>query len=279
MCRLLKVTPQGYYKYKKSQEKPPKHAKLLAEIKAIQEEDECNDKYGRERLKKALESRGIKISSPTLARICKKYGLLKKLKRPKGLTRADKEAYKNDDLMQNNFQSDAPDKKFVGDITQLPTRDGTLYISCVFDCFDNRCVGLSMADHMRSELVEDSLKMMIKGCKMQKATFHSDRGSQYTSIAFRKLVKGAGIIQSMSHAKSSCYGNAKCESMFARFKEELIYDRYDTKNMDMDDVKSIVFRYFMGYWNNRRICSAIGGMPPAEKRRRYYKSITADPAA
>lgn len=272
MCSLLEVSPPGYYKYKKSLNKPPKHAALLAAIKAILDEDECNDTYGRERLQKALEFKGFIISATTLARVCKENGLLQKIKKSKGLTKADKEAYKNDDLLQKDFKALEPNKKFVGDITQLPTRDGTLYISGVFDCFDNECSGISMADHMRSDLVEDSFKMAIKGRKLHDAVFHSDRGSQYTSIAFRTLLNSAAIKQSMSHAKSSCYGNAKCESMFARFKEELIYGRYDTKNMSMDEVRGIVFRYFMGYWNNRRICSAIGGMPPEKKRGLYYLS-------
>lgn len=77
----------------------------------------------------------------------------------------------------------------------------------------------------------------------------------------------------MSLARLSCYGNAKCESIFARFKEEAVYGRYDTKNMSMEEVKQLVFRYFMGYWNNRRINTANGGFPPPLKRRIYFESI------
>jgi transposase InsO family protein len=99
---------------------------------------------------------------------------------------------------------------------------------------------------------------------------HSDRGGQYTSGEFRELVKLLRLRQSMNSAAGRCFDNARCESQWARFKVEKIY-KIDSKKYTMDEMKTIIFRYFMGYWANRRICSAIGGMPPAEKRRRYYE--------
>ena len=190
--------------------------------------------YDRERIYYALLSKGINISLSTVYRICKENNILASKNKPKGLTKSDKEAYKNDDLLKGDFKSKLPNQKLIGDITQIPTANGTLYISTVFDCFDNYCLGLSMDDNMKSELVEKSLKMAIsnryipnKYC-VNKIIFHSDRGSQYTSQNFRSLLNKNKIIQSMSHAKSSCYGNSKCESLFARFKVEAIYNRYKT---------------------------------------------------
>ena len=124
---------------------------------------------------------------------------------------------------------------------------------------------------MRDELTQNALKMAAGRYDIKSATFHSDFGSQYTSNDFKKLAKQLNITQSMSLAKLSCYGNAKCESIFSRFKVEAIYDRYDTKNMSMDAVMMLVFRYFMGYRNNRRISTANGGLPPVVKRKRYYE--------
>jgi transposase InsO family protein len=245
----------------------------LAEIRAIIAEDEFNDTYGRPRLLDALLLKEWSISESTLYRVLVKYGLLCKTNKPKSLTKQDKEAYKNDDLLKKDFSSEEPNKKLVGDITQLPTSDGTLYISLIFDCFDGACVGLAMDDNMKSTLVEKSLKMAASKKNVINTIFHSDRGSQYTGNEFRKLVAKYGLIQSMSYAKFSCYGNAKCESLIGRFKVEAIYKRYDTKNMSMDAVKALVFRYFMGYWNNRRINHSIGGMPPMEKRKRYYQQM------
>jgi len=270
MCRLLDVTRQGYDKYKKSLDKEDKHAELLAQIEAIIEEDEFNDKYGRRRLYEALKHRGIDVSESKVYRVCKKHNILQKANKPKGLTKQEKEAYKSDDLLQGDFEADEPGVKYVTDITQIQAKDGTVYISALFDCYDNICEGLSMGDNMKTPLVVYSIEStFVNPDPTKKPIVHSDRGSQYTSDAFREVLEKSGITQSMSHAGSSCFGNAKCESMWGRFKDEAIYGRYKTCEMTMEEVKSLVFRYYMGYWNHRRICSAIGGIPPVEKRRRF----------
>lgn len=273
MCRVLGVTRQGYEKYEQSLTKPFKHADLLAEIQAIIAEDEYNDKYGRERLRDALILRGYDISLSTVYRVCLKHGICLKANKPKSLTKSEKDAYKNDDLLKGDFDAAAPNKKLISDITQLPTKDGTLYISAVFDCFDNACLGITMDDNMKTPLVIGSLKMALLSHKITSAVFHTDRGSQYTSYDFRAFSEKVSLTQSMSFAGSSCYGNAKCESFWGRFKVEAIYGRYRTELMSMDTVKTLVFRYFMGYWNNRRICHSIGGLPPMLKRRRFFDSF------
>lgn len=272
LCRLLSVSPQGYRKHHKSKTKPPKDAALLAALQGILLEDEYNDTYGRQRLHDSLLLQGFTVSLSTVYRVCKKHGLLAKKHGPKGLTKAEKATYKNDDLLKGNFAADAPNQKLISDITQLPAKDGTLYISGIFDCYDNQCVGLSMSDNMRTELVIESLSMAGKNEDIKGAMFHTDRGSQYTSYEFRSITKKFEVVQSMSFAGSSCYGNAKCESMWARMKEEAIYGRNKTVQMSMEAVKSLVFRYYMGYWNHRRICHAIGGMAPARKRSLFYQS-------
>ena len=221
LCRLFDVTREGYYEYVKSLDKPCKHAghfhpkkqnRLfgdpgLAEIKAIIKEDEFNDKYGRERLTPALNLKGIKVSESTVYRVCNKFGLLQRKRKPKGLTKADKAARRDADLLNGNFASEKPNEKLIGDITQLPTADGTLYIAGVYDCFDSECIGLAMDDNMRDELTQDALKMASKRYNIKGATFHSDFGSQYTSNEFKSLAKKLKITQSMSLAKLSCYGN------------------------------------------------------------------------
>lgn len=150
MCRILEVSRQGYRKYIKLQDRPHQYAALLAAIEAILKEDEYNDTYGRERLHDSLLRRGFNVSLSTVYRACRKHGILAKKNYPKGLTKAEKEAYKNDDLLHGDFHAEEPNQKLITDITQLPTKDGTLYISGVFDCYNNQCVGLSMAEHMRT---------------------------------------------------------------------------------------------------------------------------------
>jgi transposase InsO family protein len=263
---------QGYYRYLESKQRPDKHAGLLAAIQAILDEGEENASYGRKRMIDALRLRGHTESDSTIYCVLRKHGLLQKPHTPKGLTVADKTAHKNDNLLKRDFTAQAPCEKLVSDITQLPTADGPLYISGVFDCFDNACLGLSMDDNMKTPLVVQSLVSAHNLYGISGAVFHTDRGSQYTSADFRVSLQNIGVVQSMNSDGGRCHDNAKCESMWARFKTEAIYGRHYTGRMPMEQVKSLVFRYFLGYWNNRRICHAIGGMPPTLKRRRFYES-------
>lgn len=285
MSDILGVSPQGYYHYLNSLEKPYKYERLLAEITQIISEDECNDTYGSMRMWEALHHKQFleKGGFPeipherTVYRIMKKHGLIHAVKRkPNGITKADKDAQKSDNLIARDFTAEKPLTKAITDITELPTADGKLYISGIFDCYDLMPIGLAMADNMQAKLCERTLesvasrygKAAIKGL-----IAHSDRGSQYTSELYRNAIKKYEIRQSMNSSAGKCHDNARCESIWGRMKEELIYGRYDTKKMRMETVKSLVWRYFMSYWANRRICSAIGGIPPAVKRKQYYESL------
>ena len=272
LCRVLCVSRQGYYKWLRNRDRPYKHALLLAWIMGILEEDPENANYGSIRMHEALLLKHENVpSEPTVRRVMRENGLIHKKKRnPQSLTKADKEAQASDDLLKRDFSAQEPDKKWVTDITQLPTADGKLYISSIFDCFDNHVMGLCMDDNMRAQLCVRTLRQAMGLYNAKGVILHSDRGSQYTSEEFRVCVKDLGVVQSMNSAGGRCHDNAKCESMWARFKEELIYGKIDTAKMPMVAVKALVWRYFFGYWNNRRICSAIGGLPPAEKRRRFY---------
>ena len=151
-------------------------------------------------------------------------------------------------------------------------RDGKLYVSAIFDCFDNACLGLSMADNMQTKLVVDTFQQAAGEYDLRGALSHSDRGSQYTSDLFRQTLREYGITQSINRAAGRCHDNAKCESMWARAKQEIMAC-YNTKMMSCDELRYLIFRYFIIYWNNRRICSAIGDVPPAVKRGAYYEML------
>ena len=159
------------------------------------------------------------------------------------------------------------------DISELKAKDGKIYVSAIFDCFDLMPLGLSIENNMRASLcchtLENAKKAYpgITGC-----IIHSDRGSQYTSTEYRAVVQRYGIIQSMNSAGGRCHDNARCESMWARMKTELFYSRNDkSENYTMEELKTIVWRYYMSYWANRRICTANNGLPPAIKRSFYYE--------
>ena len=131
-----------------------------------------------------------------------------------------------------------------------------------------------MADNMRADLCVSTIANAHKAFPgIRGAIVHSDRGGQYTSAIFRSALKQYGIVQSMNSDGGRCHDNARCEAMWARMKEELLYGRYNTREMMVEDLKTLIWRYFIIYWNNRRICTANGGLPPMVKRQRYYESL------
>ena len=161
------------------------------------------------------------------------------------------------------------------DISELKAKDGKVYVSAIFDCFDLMPLGLAIEDNMKASLCVHTLENArkaypdIRGC-----IIHSDRGSQYTSAEYRKVIRKYEIIQSMNSAGGRCHDNARCESIWARMKEELFYSRNDkSENYTIKELKTMIWRYYMSYWTNRRICTANGGLPPAVKRCLYYKLL------
>jgi transposase InsO family protein len=235
-------------------------------------EDECNYTYKRIRMYQALQLKqpeAVKIPSErTVYRVMEEIGLNHKPKRkPNGITKADKEARKSDNLLKRDFSSEEPLKKCVTDMTEIKASDGKLYASAIFDCYDSVVLGLAMNTNMKDILCEQTLDNAYKAYPMLRdAILHSDRGTQYTSELYRKAISKYGIRQSMNSAGGRCHDNARCESMWARLKEELFYGRYDTTSMTVEQLKTLIWRYFISCWNNRRICSANGGLPPMIKR-------------
>ena len=199
----------------------------------ILHEDECNDTYGRERMHKALllkyPDSGIP-SETTVYRVMTAIGITHSPNRkPNGITKADREARKSDDLLKRDFKADKPFSKCVTDITEVKAKNGKLYVSAIFDCYDLTAIGLSMDDNMRAELcaatVENTVSAYPEFCG---AVLHSDRGSQYTSASYRAMLNEYGVKQSMNSAGGRCHDNARCESirgLVTRMKNELFYGR------------------------------------------------------
>lgn len=278
-CKVLHVSRQAFNKYLKIKDAPWKYQALADAMIDICREDECNDTYGRIRMYQALQlkqSEGVHIPGErTVYRVMEEIGLNHKPKRkPDGITKADKEARKSDDLIRRDFTAKKPLEKCITDMTEIKASDGKLYVSAIFDCHDLAVLGLAMDTNMKAALCEQTLDNACKAYpRLRGAVLHSDRGTQYTSELYRKAINKYGIHQSMNSAGGRCHDNARCESMWARFKEELLYGRYDTTSMTVEQLKTLIWRYFISYWNNRRICSANGGLPPTIKRQRYYDSL------
>lgn len=268
MCNVLAVSESGYYRSLKPTPKKEQHQRLLVKIKEIIGEHEDNSNYGVQRILLALLQIDITTSYSTVRRIMKKHGLLKKAGRhPNGITREDAAAQKSANLIQRDFKSSAPNQKWLSDITEVPCSDGKLYLSAVLDCFNGEIVGFAMDDNMRKELCIQAFENACKARNARGMIYHSDRGSQFTSHAFRESLAKRDAIQSMS-GTGRCYDNARMESFFATLKKEKLY-KINTERYPMASIKSIIFRYITVYYNRRRIyTSNPGGWPPAIYRER-----------
>ena len=278
-CRVLHVSRQGFYQYLANKDRPWKYQLLAEAMMEILAEDKYNDTYGRIRMYQALilkQPENVDIPSErTVYRVMEELGLNHQPRRkPNEITKVDQEARKSEDLLKRDFKAEKPLVKCVTDITEIKASDGKLYVSAVFDCFDSSMIGLAMDTNRKAPLCVQTLENASKAYPdIQGAIIHSDRGSQYTSQLYQDAIHKYGIQQSMNSAGGRCHDNARCESMWGRMKSELLYDRYDTEKMSTDELRTVIWRYFISYWNNRRICSANGGLPPMVKRQQYYNSL------
>lgn len=272
MCRVLKVTEAGYYKSVRAARKPPVHEALSAQIYKILNEDEENVNYGIGRIYLALQNRyGYDGSYRTVVRVCHENGLVIRRKRhPNGITHANKDAEKSENLINQDFSAEKPNEKWLTDITEIPCRDGKLYFSPVFDCFDGAIVGMQTDTNRGAQLCCRAFENACKKTGASGMILHSDRGSQYTSAEFRQTLSKHKAIQSMSGV-GRCYDNARMESFFATLKKECIY-RIDTSKMAVDEVRSVVYRY-VSYYNLRRVYTTNHGIPPMIKRSLFFAGV------
>jgi len=266
MCKALKVSEQGYYKYIKTLNRPNKDDILSAAIDEVMDVSIYNDNYGADRMKIALEQKGLKFGKRRIVNQMRNKGLIHTpRRRPKGLTKATTEIEEKENIIKKDFTSKAPFKKLLTDITQVQCEDGKLFISPILDCYNGEILALEMRDNMKKELCIDTVRKAVRNSVLRGAILHSDRGSQYTSEEFRKVLLNYGIKQSLSGV-DHCYDNARMESFFATLKKELIY-RIPVHRMKKEDVKTLIFRYVFIYYNQQRIyTSNPGGYPPAVYR-------------
>ena len=262
----MHVSESGYYRNLHTLGLPTKDELLSGMMERIRTQSEHNDNYGVERMQLALSQQGVKAGKRKITRIMREKGWLHRRRRPKGLTKVDPGAMFSENLLHQDFSAEHPFSKVLTDITQVQCADGKLYISPLFDCFNGEILSLCMRNNMKKELVIDTVNAALKRYPQLKgAILHSDRGSQYTSEAFRSTLKTNSIQQSLSGV-DHCYDNARMESFFATLKKELLY-RIPTYRMPMEQVKTMVFRYVFVYYNNIRVYTANPeGFPPVVYR-------------
>ena len=264
MCRVLDVSSSGYYAWLK---RPPS-ARSLADAKLKERIQEIHEwsrgTYGYPRIHAELAAEGTKVSRKRVARLMRELGLVG-VSRRKGIrtTIQSPRTRGASDLVERDFRAEAPDRLWVADITYVPTWAGFLFLSVVIDVFSRRVVGWAMANHLRTELVLDALEMAIWKRQPSGVIHHSDKGSQYTSIAFGKRCKEAGIVPSTGSV-GDCYDNALCESFFATLECELL-DR--TIFRDRNEAKLAIFDFIEGWYNTHRRHSALSYASPIDYER------------
>ena len=269
MCRVLGLSPSGYYDWlhRPPSERERRDDALKVRIKGIW--SESDETYGGPRIQAALRAEGWRVSRKRVARLMRELGIEGVTRRrfKTGTTKRDSQARPAPDLVNRDFSAEGPDRLWVADITYVPTWAGWLYLAVVLDAWSRRIVGWAMATHMKAELVDDALDMAIRRREPKEGVVHhSDRGSQYTSLAFGKHCREAGIAQSMGSV-GDAYDNAMCESFFATLECELLERRLFST---VAEARREVFTFIEGFYNTRRLHSALGYQSPANFEKLHH---------
>ena len=247
MCRVLGVSRQGYYHYRRNTEArlaDPEHQEMLDWMKDIAIASKYT--YGRRRMKRAMNALGFPISRTKTVKLMKEAGIqVRHKKKFKVTTNSNHKLPLFENLLERQFDVEQPNQVFASDISYVWTREGWLYLAVVIDLYSRKVVGWSMSSQMTAQLVCDALTMAIW---LRRPTagliHHSDRGSQYASKAFRKLLKAHGFKGSMSR-KGDCWDNAVVESFFGSLKQERVHWRhYQTRYEAQQDVLNYISMFY-----------------------------------
>jgi putative transposase len=275
MCRMLHVSRQGFYQWR---DRPPSQrqrddAALTERIRKIHAGH--GGRVGVRRVHDELRRAGVACAHKRVHRLMRAAGLRGVHPRPyRRTTLPDRFDPRLADLVARDFAPPAPNRTWVGDVTYIKTWAGWAFCATVIDCYSRKVVGFALADHMRTDLIVDALRMaIIHRDPPPGVIFHSDRGAQYTSTEFRDFCRANGVRPSVGRT-GICYDNAVAESFFATLKKELIHTRpWPT----IDKLRTAVFEYIESYYNRRRRHSAIDYDTPIEYEQRHV--LTGLPAA
>lgn len=261
MCRVLGVTPAGYYAHQK---RPPtrrsqRRAELVDAVRTTFAD--TRRVYGSPRLARALNARGVRCSENTVAKVMRAEGLSavrRRRKRPPN--RPAVAAAEPPHVLGREFAATTPNAKWTSDITYLWTSAGWAYLAVVIDLFSRRVVGWAMSRTPDTELVSRAFRAAVVRRRPPGAVLvHSDRGCQYTSAEYQQWLASIEAVASFSR-KGNCWDNAPTESFFATLKKELWYRR---SFADEGDAERAVFEYIEVFYNRQRLHSSLGYVSPA----------------
>ena len=262
LCTALDVSASGFaaWKHGGRRRKRLSDTQLLTFIRAVHVESKAA--YGSPRVWRELKCRGVPVSRERVARLMRENDIRAKHKRRyKATTDSKHDLPVAPNLLERNFTPERPDQVWTADITYIPTAEGWLYLAVVMDLYTRMIVGWSMDARMTRDLVINALRMAYFRRRPKAGLMHhSDRGSQYASQDYQKVLQAYGMIGSMSR-KGNCWDNAPMESFFNSMKNERTHgQRYATR----EDARQDTFEYIEAFYNRSRRHSALGYVSPVQ---------------
>jgi transposase InsO family protein len=260
-CRVLEVSRSGYYAWRQREPgvRQRRREELLEQITQVHRAH--RGVYGSPRVYQVLKAAGEQVCENTVAKIMRQHGLRAKGKR-RFVPRTTDSSHANpvaENLLDRQFTAEAPNRRWVADITYVPTDEGWLYVAAMLDLYSRKAVGWSMKDHLGWELVGDALRMGLSRRRPTSGMLHhSDRGVQYTCEDYQQLLALHGMTVSMSGV-GNCYDNAAMESFWATLKTELVHhEHYATR----EAARQSIFEYIEAFYNRIRLHSSLGYVSP-----------------
>ena len=261
MCRAVGVSRSAYHAWRAGPVRKRAAARDALAGRIAEVQRDTRGVYGSPRVTAELRARGVRVSENTVAKVMRARGIRARTAR-KFVPRTTDSGHASpvaENLLGRRFGAGLPDRKWAADITYVPTGEGWLYLAGVIDLCSRKLVGWAMADHLRTDLVADALRMAVARRRPGPGLLHhSDRGCQYASEGYRRLLAAHGMSCSMSGA-GDCWDNAPMESFWGTLKAELVdHERYATRA----EARASIFEYVEAFYNRVRLHSSIGYMSP-----------------
>lgn len=261
MCWMLGVSKSGYYEWRGRPESATTQRREELKTLIRQAFDVSDTTYGYRRIHAQLQRSGVQVGLELVRHLMRELGLTPCQPRPRRTGLTTSTPAKVPDLVGRDFTASAPGHKLVGDITYIPTAEGWLYLATVLDCCTKEVIGYAMGDNFQTPLITRAIRHAARHRPLATdAIFHSDRGSNYMSLDYHKVLTELGLRQSVGRT-GSCYDNAMAESFFGTLKNERTRrTTYSTR----EEARRDITRYIEFWYNRRRLHSAVGYRPPYE---------------
>ncbi|WP_434782113.1 IS3 family transposase [Escherichia coli] len=279
VCSELHIAPSTYYHCQQQRHHPDKRSAraqhddwLKREIQCVY--DESHQVYGVRKVWRQLLREGVRVARCTVARLMAVMGLAGVLRGKKVRTTISRKAVAAGDRVNRQFVAERPDQLWVADFTYVSTWQGFVYVAFIIDVFAGYIVGWRVSSSMETTFVLDALEQALWARRPSGTIHHSDKGSQYVSLAYTERLKEAGLLASTGSTGDS-YDNAMAESINGLYKAEVIH-RKSWKNRAEVELATLTW---VDWYNNRRLLGRLGHTPPAEAEKAYYASIGNDDLA